>query len=413
MLRSYDKNAKSQIAAYRQKANAYVKQVQATLRSRVAEREATHGREKIALQGKIVHLQQACRDAEAQQAETVRDAEIEQHRTSLELAELQKRWTALESFNGRLWERELAMAPPLFVDMTRRKCRLISIMNLKGGVGKTTLTANIGVGLARKGYRVLMVDTDFQGSLTRLCIDFEELKESITRRKTTDHLLEIDPNAARMEVNEIAQRVRSIVLDEGRCDMIAATEGLAEAELRAQGRWLAIEFPDARFLFRDAFHKVEVLSEYDYIFFDCPPRLTTASINSLACSDFLLVPVILEQGSVKALPRTLAWLNRLPHVAHARLLGVVANRAEFYAGKLISAQKTILDYLPETVKRSGFDPTVFNAVVRNNRRQIEDAANRGCIAAATDDGFALFEEVIAEVEKGTRHESVSASTAAR
>jgi cellulose biosynthesis protein BcsQ len=124
-------------------------------------------------------------------------------------------------------------------------------------------------------------------------------------------------------IKDIAQRIRSVILETGTCAVIAATERLAEAELQAQGRWLAIHHPDARFLLRRIFHTQEVFDSYDYVFFDCPPRLTTASVNALGCCDYLLVPVILEQGSVEALPKTLNWLARLPHVSRARLLGVV------------------------------------------------------------------------------------------
>jgi cellulose biosynthesis protein BcsQ len=178
---------------------------------------------------------------------------------------------------------------------------------------------------------------------------------------------------------------------------------LAEAELRAQARWLITRTPDARFLFRPLFHSQDLLKSYDFVLFDCPPRLTTACVNALACSDFLLLPVLLEQGSVEALPRTLNWLTRLPHVSKARLLGVVANRVELRGNKPISAQQTVYDYLPETLKRAGFhEQAVFRAIVKNQRSLVEAAAFEGRIAAAEDAGAELFETVTDEIEKGVR-----------
>jgi hypothetical protein len=115
------------------------------------------------------------------------------------------------------------------------------------------------------------------------------------------------------------------------------------------------------------------------------------------------VPVVLEQGSVEALPRTLTWLNKLPHVARARLLGVVANRVEFWGSKIIAAQQTVYNYLPQTVSQfSHGRSAVFESMVRNNRAKVEDAANVGRIASAKDDGLAVFSNVVDEVEKGTR-----------
>ena len=60
---------------------------------------------------------------------------------------------------------------------------------------------------------------------------------------------------------------------------------------------------------RSLFHCQEVVNQYDFVLFDCPPRLTTACVNALGCSDFLLVPVLLEQGSVEALTESLERLS--------------------------------------------------------------------------------------------------------
>jgi cellulose biosynthesis protein BcsQ len=223
----------------------------------------------------------------------------------------------------------------------------------------------------------------------------------IKKKKTGARLL--DGKDDPLLISDLTQRVSHPNLLGFTCNFIPADESLAEAELRAQARWLVTKTPDARFLFRRLFHSQEVLSGYDFVLFDCPPRLTTACVNALGCSDFLLVPVLLEQGSVEALPRTLNWLSRLPHVTRARLLGVVANRVDLYRGKPISSQQTIYTYLPETLKRYGFQgKEVFRAIIKNSRAMIEDTANREQIAATESDGLDLFAEVTTEIEKGVR-----------
>lgn len=285
--------------------------------------------------------------------------------------------------------------------MADRKVRLVAVMNLKGGVGKTTLTANVGMALARKGHRVLLIDLDFQGSLTRLCLLHADIKQTISKGMLCNRLLDGGGELRQLHPHEMAQRVTTAILDRVTCDVIGADDSLAEAELKAQARWLVSHQPDARYLFRQAFHHPAFVSRYDWVFFDCPPRLTTTCVNALACCDYLLLPVLLEQGSVAALPHTLGWLKQLPHVTHTRLLGVVANRGEFRGEQLIAAQRTIFNYLPDQILRAGFDQKdVFRSVVRNNRSKIESAANDGRIAAAEDDGLALFQPVVAEIEKG-------------
>jgi cellulose biosynthesis protein BcsQ len=389
--KSIRRATKAQIEAERQKLAAQLAENKADYHRGLAEQHARLTNEKYETQKDLLAVQR-----------TAQEVAEECARLSAELNALQKRLSDLESFDGRLWERPCASAPPSFIDRTRRKTNLIAIVNLKGGVGKTTLTANLGVTLARRGRRVLLVDLDFQGSLTRLCLGSADREHLLRKGLTASRLLDGEAVEAPGPVQVLAQRVRSVLIAELTCEVICAEENLAEAELRAQARWLVSQQPDARFLLREALHIPEVLAHYDYVLFDCPPRLTTACVNALACCDYVMIPVLLEQGSVEALPRTLAWLTRLPHVSQARVLGVIANRAEFYRDSLIAAQQTIYNYLPQTIERAGIaSGCLFRAIVRNKRNLIEDAANHGRIAAGDDAGLALFAGVADEVEKGT------------
>jgi cellulose biosynthesis protein BcsQ len=389
-VRSIRKATKAQTKAEDHRRAAEAEKERAEFHRQVSELKSQHV-------GEVLRLREQVMEAERGRAE----AEAEREKVTTSLAALQQRLSDLEKFDGKLWEQDTNASPPAFVSAADRQTRFISVVNLKGGVGKTTLAANIGVSLARRKYRVLLVDLDFQSSLTRLCkATNEQLLELIRKGKTSPRLL--DGKDEPKLVKDLAQRVSHPNLVGHACDFIAADETLAEAELRAQAHWLVTRSPDARFLFRRLFHSKEVLSEYDFVLFDCPPRLTTACVNALSCSDFLLVPVLLEQGSVEALPRTLNWLTRLPHVSRARLLGVVANRVDLYAGKPVSSQQTIYDYLPETLRRCGFHgKEIFRAIIKNQRSMIEEAANRGQIAAA-EGGLSMFEGVTTEVEKGAR-----------
>ncbi|MHB0961095.1 MAG: ParA family protein [Pirellulaceae bacterium] len=381
-VRSIREEAKAKAQSEEHQREAQVARARSDFDKQIAELKTQHAEEVLRLREQAIQ------------------SENERETAATTLEGLQKRLSDLESFDGKLWEQNLNAQPTPFVMAADRKTRFISVMNLKGGVGKTTLTANIGVSLARRGHRVLLVDLDFQSSLTRLCKTSSELLLELIRTKKTAGRLLGDSNGT-PPVNDLIQIISHPNLTGHTCRYIAADESLAEIELRAQARWLVTGRPDARFLFREWFHEEEVLKNYDFVLFDCPPRLTTACVNALSCSDYLLVPVLLEQGSVEALPRTLNWLNRLPHVAKAQLLGVVANRVDLRLGQPIAVQQTIYKYLPETLKRAGFqEQHVFRAIVKNQRAIIEDSANRGAIAATEDSGLELFASVTDEVEKG-------------
>ncbi len=70
---------------------------------------------------------------------------------------------------GQLWNARSMQKRPKFRERGRRKRAVVSVLNLEGGVEKTTLTAHLGTALARRGYRVLLVDLDLQKSLTSAC----------------------------------------------------------------------------------------------------------------------------------------------------------------------------------------------------------------------------------------------------
>ena len=77
-------------------------------------------------------------------------------------------------------------------------------------------------------------------------------------------------------------------------------------------RWQAkITTDDVRYRLRAILHSAEIADRFDFILLDCPPRLTTACINALAASDYVIVPVLPNPISTAAVPRLLQWLKLL------------------------------------------------------------------------------------------------------
>jgi hypothetical protein len=108
----------------------------------------------------------------AQECERLRE-EIDQLDEQLGRANAQLH--SLATFDGKVWERPAALPFPTFRPRTDRKCRVIAVTNLKGGVGKTTLTANLGAPLWTTGKQVLLIDLDYQGTLTAICLQAKEV----------------------------------------------------------------------------------------------------------------------------------------------------------------------------------------------------------------------------------------------
>ena len=149
------------------------------------------------------------------------------------------------------------------------------VANQKGGVGKTTTAANIGALLARRGGRVLVVDTDPQFALTRqLGLDARSLGANL-----------VDVLAGRASATDaIVRGVHGV-------DVIPAAGELAGVEMSLVG-----ELGRERFL-HDALEAS--IEEYDEVVIDTPPNLGLLTVNALVCADYVLAPVSAEdEGAV-------------------------------------------------------------------------------------------------------------------
>jgi cellulose biosynthesis protein BcsQ len=254
---------------------------------------------------------------------------------------------------------------PNRVPMQDRVARIISVINLKGGVGKTTLTANLAAVLASTGRvgRILIVDLDFQHTLSDLCVDGALRQVAFANRLTSERLLK--------GKCADAERISKISLPMKGCPtvlVVPAHEFLQRADVIAEARFLLRRDDSLRFRYVSLFQESSSAMHYDLILFDCPPRLTASSINALACSDHVLIPTRLDEASIPAVSRVLQWLDKLAEVSHASPLGVVANDVQFHAGKLVQLYQKNYEGLVAAMADSGVGgDIVFESVVRSHR----------------------------------------------
>ena len=174
--------------------------------------------------------------------------------------------------------------------------KVVAIINHKGGVGKTTLTANLGAGLAARGQRVLLIDLDAQASLTVSFFTQNEWTDELLPTKTIKHWYDglgtgeelADPTALVSSPPRVRAKLRR---NAGHLDLVAAHRDLADVETALAAQLLAepAHFATLHSRLRTALtHKS--LAEYDVVLIDCAPNFGLIAKNAVAAADMLLIP---------------------------------------------------------------------------------------------------------------------------
>lgn len=164
--------------------------------------------------------------------------------------------------------------------------RIISIVNQKGGVGKTTTAINLAAYLAHLGKFVLLVDLDPQGNASSgIGIDYKKIERGVYH-----------PLIGNISLKEVIvpSQVDGLRIAPATVDLAGARVELVDLETR--------EFKLHEALF-------EVRSDYDYIIIDCPPSLCLLTINGLVASDEVLIPVQTEYYALEGLSQLLHTIN--------------------------------------------------------------------------------------------------------
>lgn len=310
-----------------------------------------------------------------------RQADLDERQNDLDQTE--RRVRHVLRLEGRLWTAKALQRRPKFRELSRRKVAVVSVLNLKGGVGKTTVTAHLGAALARRGYRVLLVDLDLQGSLTSLLLKQEQITEAVKSKGLVQHFFRAAAAGGVPKVGDYTRTALKVPEVGGSLHVIGATDELAYAEMSLTMQWLLRRGNrDARFLLRMSLHLLGVGRDHDIVLIDCPPFLNISCVNALAASDYLLVPTMLSRWSVDRIPvllkRVLKSEQFTQHVNRdLTLLGLVANRtwqADFTRGeqddwaRLADQCKDVLGHdvrrftapIPQSVKELSESDMEFN-----------------------------------------------------
>lgn len=225
--------------------------------------------------------------------------------------------------------------------------RVISVVNQKGGVGKTTTTVNLATALAAVGQRVLIIDLDPQGNAsTGLGLTQQQ------RHHGAYHVLLADSG---IDEALVPTSIPNLAIVPATVDLAAAELELADMTERERRLDKAIAGMTA--------------AAFDYILIDCPPSLGLITLNALVAADAVLVPLQCEFYALEGLSHLLRTIERVKRAMNPRLdiQGIVLTMYD---------RRNNLSQMVEKDVRQHFADKVYRTVIPRNVR-ISEAPSHG------------------------------------
>lgn len=262
----------------------------------------------------------------------------------------------------------------------QKRALAISVVNQKGGVGKTTTTVNLGAALAEQGRRVLLIDIDAQSNLTtHLGLGVKEDPADLNE-------IPKGPEWTIYDVLKGSKRLHEVVIKRSKnLDVVPSSLLLSAADLELGG------VVGRELLLKRAVDRVR--EQYDVILIDCPPTLGLLSLNALAAVDQVIVPVQSEYLALHGVRQLLDTIDQVRSVYNQNLV---------VGGVLIclhDSRKRLARAVADTI-RAYFGDLVFDTVIRENVALAEAPAKGQTIfeylpkSPGAEDYLALSKEVL-------------------
>lgn len=272
-----------------------------------------------------------------------------------------------------LWHRRPIDRPQHLTARFSTAPPIVSIANLKGGVGKTTLAANLACYFDQdRGKRVLLVDLDYQGSLSSLCL--------VGAGQLTPTTFQTNQVVSGAKDGEwLSERATSLHPALSRSAISTCFYDFVNLENHLMVEWLtARKAPDVRFNLAKALASEPIRQRFDLVILDLPPRQTTGFVNAISASTHLLIPTVLDRLSTEAVPTFLKQLRamKLDLAPQLELLGVVPTMTTQSTGLTASEREALQVMMQEAPQGWGSDAFVFSDAFIPDKAAIARAANR-------------------------------------
>lgn len=271
--------------------------------------------------------------------------------------------------------------------------KIVSVINYKGGVGKTTATTNLAAELALRGSRVLVIDLDPQASLTFSFIQPDIWDRDLARSRTIKSWFDSFAEGSPKPLTDLVFPIQLPQFQgRGKLDLIASHLGLINVDLELAveigGATLQLAMKNYLRVHRRLADGLATIAEhdYDYVLIDCPPSFNIVTKTALVASQHILIPAkadYLSTLGISYLIRNVRLLvrhcnecwqasSRPPaEPINPQLLGVVFTMMQEYGGAPISAAQPFI----EQTQKLGIP--VFKSYIKENKTLFADAPQYG------------------------------------
>lgn len=260
--------------------------------------------------------------------------------------------------------------------------KVVSIINYKGGVGKTTITANLASEMACRGKRVLVIDLDPQTNLTFSYMKVEEWSKTYEKEKTIKYWFD-----SIIDGTKPVPSFKDLIVKKNGVDLICSHLGLIDVDIELAAGLSAGTERQHRNNFIKTYSYIKnelntLKGQYDIVLFDCPPNFSIVTKNALIASDYYIVPAKMDYLSTLGINQLKNHVTSLVNqyndyvtdeskMAKPIFLGVIATMIAVRNDEPISAQKVYIQQL----KRNGI--TIFDSKIRENKTIYADAPEYG------------------------------------
>jgi chromosome partitioning protein len=296
--------------------------------------------------------------------------------------------------------------------------KTVSVINYKGGVGKTSLTANLGAELAHRGTRVLLIDLDAQASLTFSFIRPDEWSSRFASDRTIKAWFDAYEDGRSIPLKDLIiapERISKSISTPGCLHLICSHLGLINVDLELATKLMGTSLQQAKKNFisvhrrlADGLATLTQKVSYDVVLIDCPPNFNIVTKTAIIASDYILVPTRPDELSTMGIDYLMRSIRELIDSYNdfanldigskearisPKILGVVFTMIQEYGSGPISAQR---NYIAQVKRSSGLP--VFSSYIKRNDTLFSDAPLYGVPVVLTYHNNISHQSVVSGLE---------------